>query len=360
LRFHVINRYADVLPRDFAEVSDSSTPNAREQRAMDATSKAMPEAVGRMYAEMYFPADIKAKVQAILANVIDAFGKRIEAVQWMTPATKTQALSKLKTMYFGVGYPEKWADYSGLTVDAGDSVGNLERASDLAYRNALIKLDRPIDMTEWAIAPQTVAAVYIPQQNSYNFSAALIQAPKFDPTASDATNYGAIGAILGHEISHFVDPLGADFDSEGMPHHWWTKEDTAQFEVLSEGLANQFSSYRPFADLSINGKLTLSENVADLGGLAAAFDAYRRTLGAKAGDRDYVRQKDREFFIGFARAWRVKMRDDALRTQAAANDHAPENFRVSTVRNMDAWYEAFDVQPGQRLYLEPKSRVRIW
>jgi putative endopeptidase len=245
-------------------------------------------------------------------------------------------------------------------AETGDAVGNLERASDWTYRNALIKLDQPIDMTEWAIAPQTVAAVYIPQQNSYNFSAALMQAPKFDPTASDATNYGAIGATLGHEISHFVDPLGADFDSEGMPRHWWTKEDTAKFEILSEGLVNQFSSYRPFADLSINGRLTLSENVADLGGLAAAFDAYRRTLGAKADDKDYVRQKDREFFIGFARAWRVKMRDDALRTQAATNDHAPEIFRISTVRNMDAWYDAFNVQPGQRLYLEPKSRVRIW
>jgi putative endopeptidase len=145
-----------------------------------------------------------------------------------------------------------------------------------------------------------------------------------------------------------------------MPRHWWTKEDSAKFEILSEGLVNQFSSYRPFADLSINGRLTLSENVADLGGLAAAFDAYRRTLGAKADDKDYVRRMDREFFIGFARAWRVKMRDDALRTQAATNDHAPENFRVSAVRNMDAWYDAFDVRPGQRLYLAPKSRVRIW
>ena len=249
---------------------------------------------------------------------------------------------------------------SRLTIDAGDAVGNSRRAADWHYGNALIKLDQPTDITEWVTLPQTVGAIYVPLQNAYNFSAALLQAPKFDPTASDAASYGAIGAIAGHEITHFVDSLGANYDADGGMHLWWTNADKAKFEASSVALVTQFSSYRPFPDLSINGKLTLTENIADLGGLAVAFDAYRRTLGRKANDQDYVRILDRQFFIGFARAWRVKTGIDALRTQVTTNDHAPENFRVSTVRNMDAWYDAFDVLPGQRLYLEPKARVRIW
>jgi predicted metalloendopeptidase len=184
--------------------------------------------------------------------------------------------------------------------------------------------------------------------------------PKFDPKASDAANYGAIGAIIGHEVSHFTDTLGADYDATGALRRWWTPEDLEHYEASSQLLANQFSAYRPFPDLAINGKLTLVENVADLGGLAAAFDAYRRTLGTKVNDKEFVRQQDRQFFIGFARSWRSKLTDEALRTQVATNDHAPESYRVATVRNMDAWYDAFDVVPGQKLYLEPKARVHIW
>jgi putative endopeptidase len=369
LRFHVIDRYADVLPRAFAKpaftipadnVSVVPAQSPREQRAMDATSKALPDAVGRMYVERYFSAETKAKVQTIVANVIDAFCKRVETAQWMTPATKKQALLKLKAMHYDVGYPEKWTDYSDLTIDASDALGNLQRVSDWNYRNALMKLDQPNDMREWVLPPQTVAAVFNPLQNGYNFAAALLQAPKFDRAASDAANYGAIGAIFGHEVSHSVDLLGAQYDAQGAAHRWWTDEDRARFGAASAALVDQFSTYRPFPDLSINGTLTLSENVADLGGLAAAFDAYRHTLGSKAADKAYVRPLDRQFFIGFAREMRVKMRDDDLRTRAATNDHAPENYRVSTVRNLDAWYDAFDVLPGQRLYLEPKARVRIW
>ena len=197
------------------------------------------------------------------------------------------------------------------------------------------------------------------QQNAYNFPAALLQAPKFDPTASDAANYGAIGAIVGHEVSHFVDTLGADYETDGRRRRWWADDDMASYQSATEALVRQFSSYRPFPDVAVDGRLSLTENVADLGGLVAAFDAYRRTLGSRVNDTEYVRQQDRQFFIGFARSWRVEYRDDALRAQAAS-DHAPENYRVSTVRNVDAWYDAFDVKPGQRLYLEPAARVRIW
>ncbi|MBI3367824.1 MAG: M13 family peptidase, partial [Burkholderiales bacterium] len=184
--------------------------------------------------------------------------------------------------------------------------------------------------------------------------------PKFDPNASDAANYGAIGAIVGHEVCHFVDTLGADYDAQGALQHWWSAEDKARYDVASQALVDQFSSYRPFPDVAVNGKLGLVENIADLAGLSAAFDAHRRALSSQANDPDRVRQQDRQFFIGFARAWRAKLRDDAMRSQATGNDHAPETYRVATVRNLDAWYEAFDVRPGQRLYLAPTARVRIW
>jgi endothelin-converting enzyme/putative endopeptidase len=203
-------------------------------------------------------------------------------------------------------------------------------------------------------------AVLVFEQNAYDFAAALLQPPKFDPAASDAAAYGAIGAVIGHDISHFVDVLGADYDTAGLARRWWTHDDSLRFESAAEPLVAQFSGYHPYPDVAVNGKLTRTENVADMAGLAAAFDAYRATLGAKASDREYVRRHDREFFIAFAQSWRIVINDAALRKQLASNDHAPERFRVSTVRNFDAWYEAFDVVPGQRLYLEPAARVHIW
>jgi putative endopeptidase len=298
-------------------------------------------------------------VQAIVANVKAAFVRRVEASTWMSPATRTIALAKLKKLYVGIGYPDEWQDYSDLRVDPHDPVGNFQRVSDRNYRRATARLGHRIDTPEWFIAPQMAGAILIFQQHTYDFTAALLQAPKFDPTASDAATYGAIGAIIGHDVTHFVDVLGAEYDTDGRWRRWWTPEDSARFQTLAEPLVNQFSSYRPFPDLGVDGKLTLTENIADLGGLAAAFDAYRHTLGGKAADKAYVRQHDREFFISFAQSWRARIGDGAMRKQLAS-DHAPENYRVSTVRNFDAWYDAFDVLPGQRLYVEPKARVRIW
>jgi predicted metalloendopeptidase len=369
LRVRLVDGYADVLPRAFAEpalalhgAAATGKPNEspRAQRAVDATLSAMSDAVGRMYVQRYFPAEQKARVDAIVANVIAAFRQRVEAATWMSPATKTLALTKLKTVYFGIGYPDTWQDYSDLSVDPVDALGNLRRIADRNYAQAVARLGKPVDRTEWWIAPQRVGAVLTFQQNAYNFAAALLQAPKFDPTASDAASYGAIGAIVGHEVSHTVDQLGMEWDAEGRTKHWWTAKDSSQFQSAVAPLVNQFTSYRPFPDVAVNGTLTLTENVADLGGLASAFDAYRRTLGARANDKAYVRQQDREFFLGFARSWRSKVRDDALRAQLATDPHAPEWYRIATVRNMDAWYDAFDVRPGDRLYLEPKARVRIW
>ena len=367
LRFHVINDNGDVLPHAFAEaamtmrgeVSGQLPQASRVQRALDATQLAMGDAIGKMYTERYFPAERSGGCRSIVSNVAAAFVRRVEAATWMSPATRTLALAKLRKLYIGIGYPERWEDYADLAIDPLDAVGNLRRVTIRTYRHALARLGKPVDMTEWWIAPQTVGAVLVFQQNAYDFSAALLQAPKFDPTASDAANYGAIGAIIGHDISHYVDVLGAEYDTTGAMRHWWKPEERLRFDALAEPLVQQFAAYHPLPDLTVNGQLTESENLADLGGLSAAFDAYRRTLGNRAGDIAYVRQQDREFFLGFARSWRAKLSETAMRTQLAT-DHAPEMYRIATVRNFDAWYYAFDVTPEQRLYLEPGARVRVW
>ena len=368
LRFHAIRRTADVLPRAFAaealsmqrEVTGQSEDSRRAQRALDATQSALSEALGRVYAERYFPAAQKARVRNIVSNVTAAFIRRAEAATWMSPATRATALAKLRTLYVGIGYPDHWQDYSDLAVDPRDALGNLQRVEARSYRQAVARLGRPVDRSEWWIAPQRAGAILVFQQNAYDFSAALLQPPKFEPAASDAANYGAIGAVIGHDVSHYVDMLGAEYDADGRLRHWWTADDMARFQALADPLVKQFSAYQPLPGLSVNGRATEVENIADLAGLAAAFDAYRATLGARAADRDYVRQQDREFFIGFARSWRGRMSDSALRVQLASDIHAPDRYRIATVRNMDAWYDAFDVQPGQQLYLAPEARVRIW
>ncbi len=367
LRFHLIHTNADVLPRGFAELAmqlrtaeDSSVPSRpREQRALDAIQSAMSDALGRLYAERYFPAAQKARVQAIATDVIAALSRRVEAASWMSPGARAIALAKLKSLYFGVGYPETWQDYSDLVVDPADPAGNLRRVEDHNYRLALARIGQPPSHTQWWIAPQTVGAVLLFQQNAYNFPAALLQVPKYDSTASNAANYGAIGAIIGHEASHFIDMLGMDYDTGGELHRWWTPEDIARFEALAAELVSQYDSYHPLPGLVLNGQQTRGENVADLAGLTAAFDAYRSALGPRASDAAYLRRLDREFFLGFARSWRSRTSEAGLRTQVATDTHAPDNYRIATVRNLDAWYAAFDVKPGQQLYLDPGARVLL-
>jgi len=367
LRFHVIHDFADVLPRAFAEqalalqaATGAGPQSSRAARALVATQSAMGDALGRMYAERYFPAEQKARVERISDNVRAALTKRVEAATWMSAATKASASSKLQTLYVGIGYPDRWEDYSSLTVDPADPLGNLRRVFDRAYRNAVARLGQPVDLKYWYIAPQTVGALLVFQQNAYAMSAALLEPPKYDRTASDAAAYGAVGALIGHDVTHYIDTLGADYDTEHRMRHWWTPEDMQRFQALAQPLVDQFAAYQPFPGLSVNGKLTLTENIADLGGLVAAFDAYRKTLGSRVKDTDYVREQDREFFIAYAQTQRRKISEGALRTQVKTNDHAPEDYRADTVRNLDAWYDAFDVRPGQRLYLEPSARVRVW
>jgi putative endopeptidase len=367
LRFHAVHEFADVLPRAFAEqalaLRAATRPGplpSRAERALGATQSAMRSALGRMYAERYFPAGEKARVERISDNVRAALIKRVDASTWMSPATRASALSKLQTVYVGIGYPDQWENDASLTVDPADPLGNLRRVADRDYRNAVAQLGRPVNLKCWYIAPQTVGALLVFQQNAYVMSAALLEPPKYDHASSDAAAYGSVGALIGHDLTHYIDVLGADYDTEHRMRHWWTPEDLQRFQRLAQPLVDQFAAYQPLPGLSINGKLTLTENIADLGGLVAAFDAYRKTLGRRVTDRADVQEQDREFFIAYAQTLRRTISEGALRTQVATSDHAPENYRADTVRNLDAWYDAFNVRPGQRLYLQPSARVRVW
>ena len=367
LLFHAVHEFADVLPRAFAEealalrVAAGAGPQpSRAERALAATQSALGDALGRLYAERYFPAEEKARVARIADDVRAALTKRVETATWMSPATRASALEKLRTLYVGIGYPDEWEDFSSLAVDSTDPLGNLQRVFDRASRNAVARLGRPVDLKHWYMPPQKVGALLVFQQNAYVMAAALLEPPKYDRVASDAAAYGSVGALIGHDVTHYVDVLGANYDSEHRMRNWWTPGDVQRYEALARPLVDQFAAYRPLPGLSVNGKLTLTENIADLGGLAAAFDAYRKTLGGTAGGPEGVRRQDREFFIAYAQTLRRKVSEGALQKQIATSDHAPEETRAATVRNFDAWYEAFDVRPGQRQYLPPSARVRVW
>jgi len=364
LSYHLLNHFSPILPKAFAEQYFSfygtvltGTPQqaARSRRALEASNAAMRDAIGRMYVEKYFPPAAKARIQSMVGNIVSAFDRRIEQLDWMAPATKAQAREKLKTLYVGVGYPEKWRSYSRLQVYPDDALGNVARAEAFAYQMARSKLGHAVDKKEWCMPAQIVNAVNMPLQNALNFPAGILQPPFFDPEAADAVNYGAIGATIGHEISHSFDDTGSQFDAQGRLRDWWTASDLAHFKASSAALVAQYSAYRPFSDLAINGQQTLSENIADLAGLAAAYDAYHMTATAQPQPG-----ADRQFFLGFAQSWRNKVREPALRRQIITNGHAPDPYRASTVRNIDAWYPAFDVKPGQELYLAPQARVRVW
>jgi predicted metalloendopeptidase len=369
LTFHTIEQAASFLPRAFVEeyfafhgkaLNGIPQLRARWQRGADFTSAALGELVGKLYVARYFPPDVKAKVKIMVDDLKKAFGTRIDSLAWMSPATKAKAQEKLATLIVGVGYPDRWRDYAALQIVKGDALGNLQRAELFEYQRQLAKLHQPVDRSEWWMTPQTVNAVNLPLQNALNFPAAILQPPFFDPAADAAQNYGSIGAIIGHEISHSFDDQGSQFDAQGRLANWWTKEDFDHFKAAGKALAAQFDAYHPFPDLAVNGHQTLSENIADLAGLAAALDAYHLSLhGKPAPVRDGL-TGDQRFFIAFGQSWRNKMREAALRNRIATDGHAPSQYRAATVRNLDAWYAVFSVTPNQKMYLAPKDRVRIW
>ena len=365
LAFHQVNHFAAMLPKafgdqkfEFAGKALSGTPqqSLRWKRALAVTNGAMDDAVGKMYVERYFPAENKVRLKQMVSNIIAAFSKRIDTLDWMASATRAQAQEKLKTMYVGVGYPDRWTSYAGLKVVPGDALGNAMRAEEYRYAQQVAKLGQKVDKTAWAMPPQLVNAVNLPLHNAMNFPAAILQPPFFDAAAADGANYGAIGSIIGHEISHSFDDQGSQFDAQGRLRDWWTKDDMAYFKKASDKLVQQFNAYKPFPDLAVNGQLTLSENLADLAGVSASYDAYKATFAGKNAPPD----ADRQFFLGYAGAWQTKMREPALRQRVLTDGHAPAQYRTAIVRNLEPWYQAFDVKPGQKLYLAPAERVRVW
>ncbi|GHH57604.1 M13 family metallopeptidase [Pseudomonas sp. Hp2] len=369
LAFHAVDRASPYLSKAFADerfafygATLNGTPRQRERwkRGIDATNAALGEAVGKRYVDRYVSHDTKERAEAMVANIVAAFGKRIDALDWMSPQTKQHAKAKIAGLTVAVGWPERWRDYSALDVRRDDALGNAERAGLFEYGRNLAKLGKPVEHSEWYMLPQEVNALNVPLENRLIFPAAILQPPFFDPAADDAVNYGAIGAVIGHEISHSFDNTGALFDERGALHNWWTPEDLKKFEAAGAALAAQFDGYKPFDDLAVNGKLTLGENIADVAGLATAYDAYHLSLQGKPAPTLDGFTPDQRFFLGFAQAWRGKYRDAALRNAVLTDVHAPGRFRAQTVRNLDAWYPAFEVKEGQKLYLAPDQRVKIW
>lgn len=369
LAYHLIEAYAGVLPKALADerfaffgkvLFGAQQQRPRWQRGVFEVDGLLGDVVGQAYAQRYFSPQAKAQAEAMVANLIAAFRKRIEALPWMDATTKTEAQAKLSTLYVGVGYPETWHDYSSFEVKADDIFGNLWRGSLSDYQRQIARLGKPIDRKEWCMTPQTVNAVNLPLQNALNFPAAILQPPFFDPLAPAAANYGAIGTVIGHEISHTFDSEGAAFDSKGRVRNWWTPEDLKHFEAATAQLAAQYDTYKPFPDLAVNGKQTLGEDIADVAGIAAAYDGYRASLAGKTAPAQDGFSGDQQFFIAFGQNWGSKGREAALRQQVMTDPHAPDQFRAATVRNIDAWYAAFDVKAGEKLYLAPEERVRIW
>lgn len=369
LTFHQINKNASVLPSNIdnlhfafnsTQLTGQEAQRPRAKRAIAAVSAAIGDALGKLYVERYFPASAKMQTETMVNNIKTAFARRIDALEWMAPETRQEAKAKAEGMQVGVGYPDTWTDYSTLVVAPGTAYANKQAAELLYYRQQIDKIGRPLDRREWWMNAQLVNAVNLPVQNAMNFPAAILQRPFFDPAADPAFNYGAIGAVIGHEISHSFDDAGSAFDRNGLMRNWWTDADLAVFKRNGQALSDQYDSYEALPGVHVNGSLTLGENIADLAGLAAAYDAYRASLnGVEAPVIDGF-TGDQRFFIAYAQAWASKYREAQLRQRIATDGHAPGNFRALTVRNLDAWYDAFDVKEGDQLYLPPEERVRIW
>ncbi|UTP41245.1 M13 family metallopeptidase [Phenylobacterium sp. LH3H17] len=369
LAFHAVERGAPYMGQALVDehfafngTALSGTPQQRERwkRGVDNTSLALGEAVGKIYAERHFSPDAKAQVQGMVKNLLVAFDARVDRLDWMSPQTKARAKEKLANFRVGVGYPDKWRDYSALRIVRGDAYGNWERGSLFEYRRNVAKLGRPVDRDEWYLLPQDVNALNMPMQNMIIFPAAILEPTFFDPNADAAVNYGAIGGVIGHEIVHGFDDIGALFDPKGNLRNWWTPADMAQFKARGAALARQYSTYEPLPGLHLNGEQVLGENIADLAGLATAYDAYHLSLRGAAAPVIDGFTADQRFYFGWAQNYRSKYREAALRRAVLTGVHSPGMYRAQTVRNQDPWYGAFDVKADQGLYLAPADRVKIW
>ncbi len=370
LTVHYLHTYAAYLPKafdaeDFAFYGTTLQGNAqqlaRSARAAHLLDGLMGEALGKLYVAKYFPPEAKAKAVELVDNLLKAYDADIRTLAWMTPATREKAAYKLHHFGVKIGYPDHWRDYSAYVVKRDDLLGDIQRGGLFEWNRQLRRLDLPVDKTEWGMTPPTVNAYNNPQGNEIVFPAAIMQPPFFDANADDAVNYGSIGAVIGHEISHGFDDQGAKFDATGAFNNWWTPDDLKAFQAKTAALGAQYSAYEPLPGLHINGAFTMGENIADNAGIAIALKAYHISLdGRKAPVIDGF-SGDQRFYLGFGQVWRGKLRDGALRQQVLSNEHSPPAFRaIGATRNQDAWYEAFDVKPGDKYYLPPDQRVHLW
>jgi putative endopeptidase len=369
LRFHLVEHYASVLPKAVAaehfafygtNLSGMKQMPERSQDAIAATNAALGQAVGQLYTKRYFPPQAKARVQAMVGDLIGAYRARISNLTWMSAQTKERALAKLASLRIDVGYPDSWIDYSTLEIVRGDAFGNMRRAEAFNRAYNLAKLKRPADPDEWRIDPQIVGAVILFSPNAETFSAGILQPPYFDWQGDAASNYGSAGAAMAHEIGHSFDELGNIYDAQGRLGNWWTAEDLARYHAAAAKLVAQFKGYCPLSDLCVNGEQVLTENIADLAGLLVSHDAYILSLKGKADVVINGLTGEQRFFLAFAQRWRRAQTEDTLRRQIKTDSHSPGEYRSSTVRNVEAWYKAYGVNPGNKLYLKPEDRVGIW
>jgi putative endopeptidase len=377
LRFRVLDAAAPYLSSDFAQASFDLHKKAiagvpemqpRWKRAVEATSGAgagsfgvLGDAVGQLYVQRHFPKVAKDRMDQLVANLLKSYESSIDDLAWMTETTREQALEKLHAITPKIGYTTKWRDYSGLVISPDDLIGNMQRSLTFEHQRMINKLGKPVDKTEWGMTPQTVNAYYNPGKNEIVFPAAILQPPFFDATAEDAVNYGGIGAVIGHEISHGFDDQGSKYDADGNLKNWWTEDDRVAFDKLTGALVAQFSSYEAMPGKTVNGKLTLGENIADLSGMAIALKAYHLSLGDRRGEEMDGYSPDQRFFLGWAQIWRRKYREEELIRRLVTDPHSPSAFRANgPVSNLEAFYKAFDLKTGDELFRPKPERIQIW
>ncbi len=369
-QWHLINDSASYLSKSFVDqnfafygkiLSGIPEMQPRWKRGVRVTEGALGEGLGKVYVSKYFPQESKKRMDQLVKNLLETYRIRIDQLEWMGPETKKEAQKKLATFTTKIGYPNRWRDYSGLKVDPNDLLGNVERSNVFDYEYELNKLGKPIDREEWGMTPQTVNAYYNPQLNEIVFPASILQPPFFDPNVDDAVNYGAIGAVIGHEISHGFDDQGAKYDGAGNLRDWWTAEDHQNFEARTKMLVDQYNAFSPLPGIFVNGALTLGENIADNAGIAIAYRAYQLSLKGKEAKKMDGLTGSQRFFMGFAQVWRSKTRDELMSVYLKTDPHSPAVFRVNgTLSNQTPFYEAFGVKEGDALYLPPEKRVTIW
>lgn len=370
LTFHYLNSNAPYLPKRFDQARFAfygqtmrGQPQQKERwkRGVDAVDGAIGESVGRLYVAEYFPPESKAKMQQLVADLRTALSQRIDQLDWMSAETKTRAHEKLATFIPKIGYPDAWKDYSSLVVKSDDPVGNARRAAQWHWDYQVARLDKPVDRIEWGMTPQEINAYYNPFNNEIVFPAAILQPPFFDPNADAAVNYGAIGAVIGHEIGHGFDDQGRKFGPDGSMTDWWTQKDADVFTARTARLIKEFNGFEALPGLNVNGANTIGENIGDLGGLNMAHEAYLLSLKGQPAPVIEGLTGDQRFFLAYAQVWREKYREGSLREIVMSDVHSPSRFRVNgPLPNIDVWYSAFDVKPGDKMYIAPADRVRIW